>query len=130
MNYDWNMPLIPGTIVCARYNDFDGEERIGLFCVLYDEQLDTNVPTKKNTVCVKVSTQTTLVSNYSVQVNMEDNKFLDNPCIVCCSKVHLLHKESNIYKILGFLNKGTLKQVVKTYFKFSNEVERQMMDIL
>ena len=130
MNYDWNMTLIPGTVVCAKYNDFDGAERIGLFCVLYDEQLDTNVGTKKNTVCVKISSQTTLVSNYSVQIDNEENKFLDKPCIVCCSKVHLLHKETNIYKILGFLNKSTLKRVVKTYFKFSNEVQRQLMDIL
>ena len=130
MVYDWNMPLIPGTIVCAKYNDFDGVERVGIFCVLYDEQLDTNTPMKKNAVCVKISTQATLVSSYSVRVNIDKNEFLSKPCIVCCSKEHLLHKETNIYKILGFLDKGTYKEVVKTYLKFSHEIQRQLMDLI
>lgn len=130
MNYDWSAPLMPGTVVCASYGDFDNKERVGLFCVLYDEQLDNNLNTKKNTVCVKISTQTTLVSNYSVQVNQDRNDFLNNPCIVCCSKVHLLHKENNIYKVLGVLDKGTYKNIVKTYTKFSNEMQRQLLDNL
>ena len=57
LNYDWNLPLTPGTIVCSKYNDFDGQERIGLFCVVYDEQLDNNVFEKKNVLCLKLSTQ-------------------------------------------------------------------------
>ena len=130
MTYDWNMPLAPGTVVCATYQDFDGKDRIGVFCVLYDEQLDNNVFTKKNTVCVKISTQNTLVSNYSVKVNMDRNEFMKSPCIICCSKVHLLHKETNIYKVLGQLDNGTYKEITKAYLKFSSEVQRQLMDRL
>ena len=40
MRYDWNKPLIPGTIVCSNYNTFEGEQKVGLFLVLYDEQND------------------------------------------------------------------------------------------
>ena len=130
MQYDWNMPLMPGTVVCATYQDFEGKDRIGLFCVLYDEQLDNNVFEKKNTICVKISSQSTLVGNYSVKIPMERNDFLNNQCIVCCSKVHVLHKQSNIYKVLGILERGTYSQVVKTYLKFSNEMERQLIDKL
>lgn len=130
LEYDWNMPLMPGTIVCATYNDFDGEERVGIFCILYDEQLDNNVYTKKNTLCIKISTQSTLVSNYSAKIDIERNSFLNNPCIACCSKVHILHKESNIYKVLGCLDNGTMKQIIKAYLKFSSETQRQLLDKL
>ena len=34
--YNWSSPLLPGTIVCASYEDFDGVKRVGLFCILYD----------------------------------------------------------------------------------------------
>lgn len=130
LEYDWNMPLVPGTVVCSTYNDFDGEERVGIFCVIYDEQLDNNVYTKKNTVCIKLSTQNTLVSNYSAKIDMDRNSFLKTPCIACCSKVHVLHKESNIYKVLGCLDNGTMKSIIKAYLKFSNETQRQLMDKL
>lgn len=127
-NYDWNAPLMPGTIVCASYCDFDNEKRVGLFLVLYDEQLDSNVFSKKNVVCIKLSTQTTLVSNYSVKIDMRKNDFLDKNCIACCSKIHLLHKESNVYKILGHLDATTCKNVFKSYFKFVSETQRQFID--
>ena len=130
MQYDWNMPLMPGTIVCAKYQDFEGQDRVGIFCVLYDEQLDNNVFEKKNTICIKISSQSTLVGNYSVKIPIDRNDFLKTQCIVCCSKVHVLHKQSNIYKVLGVLERGTYSQVVKTYLKFSNEMERQLIDRL
>lgn len=130
MTYDWNMPLMPGTIVCAKYQDFEGQDRVGLFCVLYDEQLDNNVFEKKNTICVKISSQTTLVGNYSVRVPLDKNDFLKSPCIVCCSKTHVLHKSLNIYKVLGVLERSTYAQVVKSCLKFTNEMERQLIDRL
>lgn len=130
MQYDWNMPLMPGTIVCAKYQDFEGQDRVGIFCVLYDEQLDNNVFEKKNTICIKISSQSTLVGNYSVKIPIDRNDFLKTQCIACCSKVHVLHKQSNIYKVLGVLERGTYSQVVKTYLKFSNEMERQLIDRL
>ena len=129
-NYNWNMPLIPGTIVCARYNKFDGTEADGLFCVLYDEQLDNNVLTRKNVLCVKLSTQLTLVSNYVVDIDMVRNDYLKSKSIVCCSKVHVLHKEQQVYKVLGKLDKSTYDRVVKSYMKFNFETQRQIIDRL
>ena len=130
MNYNWNEPLIPGTIVCAKYNKFDGTSDTGIFCVLYDEQLDNNVQTRKNVTAVKLSTQLTLISNYSVDVDMERNSFLLSKSIVNCSKVHVLHKEQQVYKILGKLDTTTYTRVFKSYMKFVMETQRQAIDRL
>lgn len=129
-NYNWNMPLIPGTIVCSKYNKFDGSLDDGIFCIIYDEQLDNNVLTKKNVLALKLSTQMTLVSNYSVNVDMTRNSYLLKKSIVCCSKVHLLHKEQQIYRILGKLDSNTYNKVFKSYTRFSSEIQRQMVDRL
>ena len=126
--YNWNEPLMPGTIVCSTYNDFNNVQQTGLFCVLYDEQLDDNVYTRKNVLACKVSTQTTLSSNYSVHVTMDKNQFLDKPCIICCSKLHVLHKERNIYKVIGKLDVCTVKTIYKIYKRFVDNTERQLLD--
>ena len=130
MKYNWNMPLLPGTIVLAKYNRFDGMLTDGIFCVLYDEQLDQNVFTKKNIVAVKLSTRLTTVSNYTVQVDMDKNTFLKNPSVVCCSKTHTLHKEQQVYGILGTLDPHTYTKVYKNYLRFINEITRQVVDKL
>lgn len=130
MNYNWNNPLIPGTIVCAKYNKFDGTVADGIFCVIYDEQLDNNVLTRKNVMALKLSTQLTLVSNYVVDIDMERNNYLDSKSIVCCSKTHILHKEQQVYRILGKLDKSTYDRVFKSYMKFACEMQRQLIDRL
>lgn len=129
-NYNWNMPLIPGTIICAKYNKFDGSLADGIFCVVYDEQLDSNVLTRKNVLALKLSTQLTLVSNYVVDVDMERNDYLLSKSIVCCSKLHLLHKEQQVYKVLGKLDKATYDRVFKSYMRFMSETQRQAIDRL
>ena len=40
--------LKPGTIVSVDYADFTGKVQHGLFCVLYDEQLDSSNNFKGN----------------------------------------------------------------------------------
>ncbi len=126
--YNWNAPLVPGTIVCAAYNEFEGERKAGIFCVLYDEQLDNNILQKKNVFAIKLTTQTTLTGNYSVEVLLNRNDFLDKQCVACCSKVHILHKIHNVYKVLGVLDPITMKNIYKTYNRFVTEVERQILD--
>ena len=129
-NYNWNNPLIPGTIICAKYNKFDGTVADGIFCVIYDEQLDNNVLTRKNVMALKLSTQLTLVSNYVVDIDMDKNNYLDSKSIVCCSKTHILHKEQQVYRILGKLDKSTYDRVFKSYMKFACEMQRQLIDRL
>ena len=130
MSYDWNQPLLPGTIVCSNFNNFNGEKTVGLFVILYDEQLDTTVTDSKNVIALKLSTKNTCISNYVVNINRELNDFLDDDCIVCCGKLHTLHKREQVYKVLGRLNPITFKMVYKVYQKFSQEINRQMINIL
>lgn len=130
MKYNWNMPLLPGTIILAKYNRFDGALTDGIFCVLYDEQLDQNVFTKKNIIAVKLSTKLTTASNYSVKIDMDKNNYLRSESIVCCSKPHILHKEQQVYGIVGTLDPITYTKVYKNYLRFSTEITRQLTDKL
>ena len=128
LKYDWNAPLMAGTIVCAKFGDFDNEERIGLFCILYDEQLDGNILNKQNVYAIKLTTQQTTLGDYTVGVNMTKNPYLECPCGACCSKIHILHKKKQIYKMLGMLDRATYNRIVKTHVNFMNKVEKQMLD--
>ena len=131
MAYNWNRPLLPGTIVASNFNTFDGEPKVGLFVVLYDEQSDMdNMTDTKNVIAVKLSTQNTLVSSYVVRVNKDRHEFLDNDCIACCGKIHILHKTKQIYKVLGELTPGTYKNVYKMYETFKEAMNKQMMQVL
>ena len=130
MKYDWNKQLEPGTIICSNYNTFDGEKRVGVFMVLYDEQGDNNVLDNKNVIALKLSTKGTCIAGYSMQVDRDLNNFLDEDCIVCCSKLHTLHKVDQIYKVLGCLHPATYHRVFKMYHRFASAVETQLISNL
>lgn len=127
MQYDWNRPLLPGTVICAKYNKFDGSDAIGIFVVLYDEQTDSSILEEKNVLAFKVSSKGTLLSNYSVQIDRKLNNFLNDDCIACCSKIHILHKKQQIYKVLGILHPATYHKIFKIYNKFNSEVMSQLV---
>lgn len=124
-----NNLLCPGTIVAAKYNDFNGDPQTGLFLILYDEQLDSSNTFKSNFVCVKVSTKLQMVTNYCVPLTDGHNDFFDKPCIALCSKVHTFSKDQ-VYKTLGRLHPYTMKQCYKVYRRFETELERQLEDYL
>lgn len=127
MKYDWNKPLLPGTIVCSNYNTFEGEQKVGLFLVLYDEQNDNSIIDNKNVIGLKLSTKNACVSNYSVAIDTKLNNFLDQECLVCCSKLHTLHKTEQIYKVLGQLHPATYHKVLKVFMKFNQEITNQLI---
>lgn len=119
----------PGTIVCANYRDFNGVERVGIFCIIYDEQLDPSMNYKKNVLGVKVTTSLGLCTNYCVALNDGFNNFFDKDCLALCSKPHVLEKEA-CYKVIGVLSRTTFKKVYKEYKQFERELERQMLDYI
>lgn len=127
MRYDWNKALDAGTVVCSNYNTFDGEQKVGLFLILYDEQNDNSLIDDKNVVALKISTKSTCIPNYSVPIDTQLNNFVDNNCIICCSKVHTLHKKQQIYKVLGRLHPATYHKAFKVFMRFNNALTSQLI---
>lgn len=119
----------PGTIVCANYTCFDGKTDSGIFCVLYDEQLDASNNFKGNIVAIKITTSLSMVANYCTTLTDGRNTFFNKDCIALCSKVHTLEKDQ-VYKVLGTLHPATLRQVYKCFRRFESELERQMEDYI
>lgn len=121
--------LKPGTVVCANYTDFLGNKTVGIFLVLYDEQLDSSHTYKGNVMALKVTTSLNMCTNYCVCLKDGRNDFLEQDCFALCSKTNILEKDQ-IYKILGSLHPYTLRQVYKVYRRYETEVERQMEDYI
>ena len=121
--------LKPGTVVCANYNDFLGNKTVGIFLILYDEQLDSSHTYKGNVTALKVTTSLNLCTNYCACLTDGKNDFLDRDCFALCSKVITLDKEQ-IYKVLGTIHPYTLRQVYKVYRRYEMELERQMEDYI
>ena len=119
-----NNVLRPGTIVCACYGDFDCNKRVGIFCVLYDEQLD-GMLNNNNVTAIKITTSMRGAMNYSVPIFKDKEPFLDQDCYALCSKVHTLSKQQT-YKILGVLSKNSMFQIYKIYNKYSRSMLTQI----
>ena len=115
-----------GTVVICDYINFKGETKRGLFVVLYDEQYDVQNNGTMNFTAVKITTQLEMVGNYTVNLNMEENTFLNAPCLASCSKLHTLHKNQIKYH-LGKLSSSSFKKVFICVSKFLSEINRQMM---
>lgn len=115
-----------GTVVICDYINFKGEPKCGLFVVLYDEQYDVTNYGTMNFTAIKLTTQLDMVGNYTVNVNTEENSFLNSSCLASCSKLHTLHKHQ-IKRTLGKLSPNTFKKVYITTHKFLSEINRQMM---
>ena len=119
--------LSVGDIVCANYNGFDGEKRVGIFLIVYDERQDRIYTTgHTNLTCVKVTTNNLLGNSYTVRLRAGDAN-LENECIVNLSKLHTFTKEQ-IYKKLGRLSSNTMFNVFKELRAFNNEMEQQILD--
>lgn len=119
--------LKSGSVVICNYINFKGEIKKGLFVVLEDELFDNKTETTSNFTAIKITTQLDMVGNYTVNLNIQENSFFNQPCLACCSKIHTLHK-NQIDGILGQLSQNTFKKIYVSVSKFLSEVNRQMMN--
>lgn len=115
-----------GTIIIANYINFKGENKKGVFMVIYDEAFDNDNSNAMNIQAIKITTQLSMVGNYVCNLRNEDSLFLNQDCLASCSKIHTLHK-NQVVKQVGVLGKDTYKKVYGTFRKFLNEVDRQMI---
>lgn len=115
-----------GTVVICDYINFKGEAKRALFVVLQDEQFDPANSGTINFTAIKLTTQFDMVGNYTVNINIDDNPFLNAPCLASCSKIHTLHKHQ-ISRVIGKLSPNTFKKVYITTHNFLSEINRQML---
>lgn len=116
-----------GDIVCANYNGFDGEPKVGLFLIIYNERQDRLYTTgHTNLNCVKITTNNLLGNGYTVRVKSGEGG-LENDCLVNLSKTHVFTKEQ-IYKKIGSLSSKSMFNVFKELRAFNNEMEQQILE--
>lgn len=116
-----------GDIVCANYNGFNGEEKVGIFLIVYSEKQDrmyTNGHT--NLTCAKVTTNNLLGNGYTVRLKQGEAN-LETDCIINLSKQHVFTKEQ-VYKKLGSISANSMFKVFKEIRAFNNEVEQQILE--
>lgn len=116
-----------GDIVCAKYNGFNGEEKVGIFLIVYSEKQDrmyTNGHT--NLTCAKVTTNNLLGNGYTVRLKQGEAN-LETDCIINLSKQHVFTKEQ-VYKKLGSISANSMFKVFKEIRAFNNEVEQQILE--
>ena len=120
------MILNVGDIITASYGGFDGEQKLGIFLILYNERTDrryTNGHTNIN--CAKVTTNNLLGNSYVVRLKPGDAN-LDKDCIVNLSKIHVLSK-TQVHKKIGHLGSQQMLSVYKELREYTNEVEKQIL---
>lgn len=115
-----------GTIIIANYVTFKGETKQGVFMVMYDEALDNVTDSVMNVTAIKITTQLSMVGNYTVNLKNEDSDFFKHESLASCSKIHTLHK-NQIVGVIGILGEKTYKKVYTGIRKFLNEIDRQML---
>lgn len=116
-----------GDIVCANYNGFDGEPKVGLFLIIYNERQDRLYTTgHTNLNCVKITTNNLLGNGYTVRVKSGEGG-LENDCLINLSKTHVFTKEQ-IYKKIGSLSSKSMFNVFKELRAFNNEMEQQILE--
>lgn len=116
-----------GDVVCAKYNGFNGEEKVGIFLIYYSEKQDrmyTNGHTNLN--CAKITTNNLLGNSYTVRLKAGEAN-LETDCIINLSKQHTFTKEQ-IYKKLGTVSANSMFNVFKELRAFNNETEQQILE--
>ena len=120
------MIMSAGDIVTASYNGFEGEPKIGIFLIIYNERDDRKYTSGHTNInCVKITSNNFLGNSYVVRLRPGDGN-LDKDCIINLSKVHVLAK-TQIHKKIGHLNSQIMLNVFKELREFNNEVERQVI---
>lgn len=116
-----------GDIVCADYNSFTGEPKVGLFLIIYNERQDRLYTTgHTNLNCVKITTNNLLGNGYTVRIKNGEGG-LGNDCLINLSKTHVFTKEQ-IYKKIGSLSSKSMFNVFKELRAFNSEVEQQILE--
>ena len=116
-----------GDVVCANYNGFNGEPKVGIFLIIYSEKQDRMYTTGHTNInCAKITTNNLLGNSYTVRLKSGEANLTDD-CIVNLSKQHVFVKEQ-LYKKLGSISATSMFNVFKELRAFNNEIEQQILE--
>lgn len=116
-----------GDVVCCDYCDFEGEKRVGIFVIVYNEQYDRKYTGGHSNITVaKITTNNFVGNSYTVPLRKGDAG-LDSSCLINLSKLHTF-KQEQAYKLIGRLNKQQMTSLFKEYRKFLNESLDQILE--
>ena len=117
-----------GDIVCVSYGDFNGDKRVGIFLILYNEKQDRSYSSNHtNVVCAKLTTNNFQGDSYVVRLYKGESGLQDD-CFVNLSKLHTFTYE-RIYKRIGNLSPSRMVKIYKELQKFHNEMNAQLMEL-
>ena len=117
-----------GDIVCGSYGDFNGDTRVGLFLVIYNEKQDRHYSSNhSNILCAKLTTNNFQGDGYVVRLYKGDSG-LQEDCFVNLSKLHTFTNE-RAYKLIGRLEPSRMVKIFKEFNKFNQEICNQMMEL-
>jgi mRNA-degrading endonuclease toxin of MazEF toxin-antitoxin module len=117
-----------GDIVCISYGDFNGETRVGIFLIVYNEKQDRHYTSShSNILCAKITTNSFQGDGYTARLKKGEAN-LQEDCLVSLSKLHTFTNE-RAYKLIGRLEPYRMSQIFKEYHKFNQEIENQLMEL-
>ena len=117
-----------GDIVCISYGDFNGELRVVLFLILYNEKQDRHYSSNhSNILCAKLNTNNFKGDDYVVSLYKGDSG-LQEDYFVNLSKLHTFTNE-RAYKLIGRLEPSRMVKIFKEFNKFNQEINNQMMEL-
>lgn len=117
-----------GDIVCVSYGDFNGNTRVGLFLIIYNEKQDRHYSSNhSNILCAKLTTNNFQGDGYVVRLYKGDSG-LQEDCFVNLSKLHTFTNE-RAYKLIGRLEPSRMVKIFKEFNKFNQEINNQMMEL-
>lgn len=116
-----------GSIVKHFYKTFDGESRIGLFLIIYDEKYDCSIVANDNLLGLKI-TSTSRDLHYDVELKKANNPCLDHTSYVMCSKP-LVMSIRNL-EVIGEVCPFDMLSVFSSYRRFQSQIEIQLTDLI
>ena len=119
----YNIPA--GAVVNVEYAGLDNITRRGICLVIYNEGEDQQTFDNNNILVMKITSQMSDCP-YKVRLYKDKYDFLKLDSYVLISKLQITDISSVVYH-LGFIDNNDMMKIFKTYTKFKNEMERQML---
>lgn len=117
------MIFTPGDLISADYVDMHGTKTTGLFVIIYNEALDTDVETRLNLTCLKVTSNVKYYDKYCFTLSQRFYG-LSTVSIVRANKIFTI-KTSSVNKFYISLSERDFHHVSKKLSEYFEQVIKQ-----